>query len=128
MAGAAEIARQAYEAARRGDRQALRELVAEDATWEPAGRGDWHPCRDGGQIVETLLWRAAAANRLHPGETTELGNLAFLRLHGRRLDRLGARGLVPKLFQIVEVRDGKIVRMSDYARRDEALTAAGVRP
>jgi hypothetical protein len=45
-----------------------------------------------------------------------------------RLARLGARGFWPKLFQIVEIKDGKIVRMQDYGRREEALAAAGLKP
>jgi hypothetical protein len=45
-----------------------------------------------------------------------------------RLHRLGAKGFRPRLFQIVEVRNGKIVRMQDYAGREEALIAAGLQP
>ena len=47
-------------------------------------------------------------------------------MKGKRLDRIGAKGFIPTLFQIVEVRDGKIVRMQDYAKRGAAMTAAGL--
>jgi len=30
------------------------------------------------------------------------------------------------LFQVIEIRDGKIVRMRDFTRRDEALEEAGL--
>ncbi len=127
MGRTAEVVQQAYELARRGDHQALRELIAEDATWHPAREGAWNPCRDRGQIVQTLVWRAASANRLRPGETIELGDRVLIRLRGRRLERLGAKGFIPKLFQIVVVRNGKIVSMRDYPRREDALAAAGLK-
>lgn len=116
---------EAYELARRGDHRTLRARLADDATWHPAREGAWNPCRDADQIVRTLLWRATA-NGLRPGETIDLGDRVLVRLRGRRLDRLGGRGLVPKLFQIVVLRDGKIVSLRDYARREEALAAAGL--
>jgi len=123
-----EIVQEAYGLARRGDHKQLRELIADDATWHPAREGAWYPCRDGDMIVRTLLWRSGMANRLRPAETIELGNRVLIGLRGARLHRLGAKGFMPKLFQIVEVRDGKIVRMQDYPRREEALVAAGLQP
>jgi ketosteroid isomerase-like protein len=121
-----EVVQQAYELARRGDHAALRALIADDATWQPARAGVWNPCRDGDEIVRTLVWRAASANRMRPGETIELGDRVLIQLRGRRLERLGAKGFVPRLFQIVVVREGRIVGMHDYARREEAMAAAGL--
>ena len=72
-----------------------------------------------------MRWRAEA-NRLRPGETIALGDRVLVQLRGRRLARLGAKGLVPKLFQIVVVREGKIAAIQDYGRRDEAYAAAGL--
>ena len=76
--------------------------------------------------MRTLLWRCGPANRFRPGETIELGDSVVLQLRGTRMGRLGARGFRGKLFQIVEVRGGKIVRMQDYPGREEALAAAGL--
>ncbi len=126
MSRTLDVVEEAYALARRGDHKKLRELVADDATWRPAREGAWNPCRDGETIVKTLMWRAGAANRLRPGETIELGDRVLIKLRGRRLERLGAKGFVPKLFQIVVVRDGKIVSMQDYPRREEAYAAAGL--
>ncbi len=120
------LVQEAYELARRADHRELRTRIADDATWQPAREGAWNPCRNAEQIVRTLVWRASA-NKLRPAETFELGDRVLLRLHGRRLDRLGGRGFVPKLFQIVVVRDGKIVSLRDYAKRDEAFAAAGLK-
>jgi ketosteroid isomerase-like protein len=74
------------------------------------------------------VWRAGPANRLRPGETIELGNSVLLEVRGKRLRRLGAKGFRGNLFQIVEVRGGKIVRMQDYPGREEGLAAAGLQP
>jgi ketosteroid isomerase-like protein len=121
-----ETVQEAYALARKSDHRALRRLIADDATWHPAREGAWNPCRDGDMIVRTMLWRAGMANRLRPGETIELGSQVLVRVRGVRLRRLGVPGFRPALFQIVEVRDGKIVRMQDYPDRDEALAAAGL--
>ena len=128
MSSTLEIVQQAYGFARRGDRRKLRELIADDATWDPPAEGAWNPCRDGDTVMQTLLWRSGSANKLRPGDPIELGNRVVIKLRGKRLDRLGAKGFIPSLFQVVEVRDGKIVRMQDYPRRDAAMAAAGLIP
>jgi ketosteroid isomerase-like protein len=128
MSEAGEIVREAYQLARKGDHRQLRTMIADDATWHPAREGAWNPCRDGEWIVRTMLWRAGPANRLRPGQTIELGNSVLLEVRGKRLRRLGARGFRGNLFQIVEVRGGKIVRMQDYPGREEGLAAAGLQP
>ena len=109
MSTTLEIVQQAYDLARRGDHRSLRELIADDASWHPAKEGVWNPCRDADTIVRTLLWRSGTANKLKPGEAIELGDRVVIQLRGKRLDRLGGRGFVPRLFQLVEVRNGKIV-------------------
>lgn len=127
MSTTREIVERAYGLAKLGDHRHLRELIADDATWLPAREGAWNPCRDGDMVVQTLMWRAGRANKLRPGETIEVGDRVLVQLRGKRLERLGAKGFVPKLFQVVEVRNDKIVRMQDYPRRDAALVAAGLK-
>src|SRR5581483_5119969 len=105
-----------------------RQLIADDATWEPAKEGAWNPCPDADWIVRTLLWRCGPANRFRPSEPIELGENVLIKLRGTRMRRLGARGFRGNLFQIVEVRGGKIARMQDYPGREEALAAAGLQP
>ena len=128
MSGTNAVVEEAYRLARRGDHRQLRKLIADDATWHPAREGAWNPCRDADMIVRTLLWRSGMANRLRPAETIELGDRAVVQLRGVRLRRLGGKGFRPRLFQIVEVRGGQIVRMQDYPGREEALLAAGLQP
>ncbi len=121
-----ETVQEAYALAKRADHRRLRELIADDATWHPAREGAWNPCREADMIVRTLLWRAGMANRLKPVEAIELGNEVLVELRGVRLRRFGVKGFRARLFQIIEVRDGKIVRMQDYPSRDEAAAAAGL--
>lgn len=121
-----DAVRELYQLARRAKHQELRTRLHDDATWSPAREGAWAPCTNADQIVQTLLWRAEA-NRLHPGEMIDLGDRVLLQLRGKRLERLGAKGFVPKLFQIVVIRDGKVASLSDYPRREDALAAAGLK-
>jgi ketosteroid isomerase-like protein len=115
-----------YQLARKADHRTLREWLHDDATWHPAREGAWKPCENADEVVRTLLWRAEA-NRLRPGEMIELGDRILVQLRGRRLERLGAKGFIPRLFQIVQLREGKIVSIRDYGRREEAHAAAGLR-
>ena len=128
MSEALDTVRQAYDLARRSDHRKLRALVADDATWHPAREGAWNPCRDGDMIVRTMVWRSGPANRLRPGMTIELGDRVLIELRGKRQRRLGAKSFRGNLFQIVQVRGGKIVQMQDYPGREEGLAAAGLQP
>ena len=123
-----ELVHEVYGLAKRGDHRKVRALIADDATWLPAREGAWNPCHDADSVVKTLLWRAGGANKMRPGKAIELGDRVVIQLNGKRLDRLGGKGFIPKLFQIVEVRDGKIVRMQDYPRREAAMSGAGLTP
>jgi ketosteroid isomerase-like protein len=114
-----------FRLARRADHRSLRSRLEDDVTWYPAHEGAWKPCTSADEVVRTLLWRAEA-NRLRPGEMIDLGDRVLVQLRGRRLERLGAKGFVPRLFQIVVLRQGKVVSIRDYGRRTDALAAAGI--
>ncbi len=117
--------RTVYDLARRANHRALREHLLDDVTGQPARGGLWNPCRDAEQVVRTMLWRAEA-NRLRPGEMIDLGDRVFVQLRGRRLERLGAKAFVPRPFQVVVVRGGKVASIRDFGKRDEALAEAGI--
>jgi ketosteroid isomerase-like protein len=116
-----------FQLARRADHRTLRNRLHDDAVWEPAETGKWNPCHSADEVVRTLLWRADA-NRLRPGEMIDLGDRVFVQLRGKRLERLGAKGFIPRLFQIIVLREGKVVSIHDYGRRSDALAAAGLKP
>jgi ketosteroid isomerase-like protein len=116
-----------FRLARRADHRAVRLRLHDEVTWHPAYEGAWKPCESADEVVRTLLWRTDA-NRLRPSDVIDLGDRVLVQLRGRRLERLGAKGVFPRLFQIVVLRDGKIVSIRDYGRREEALAAAGLKP
>ena len=124
-AGNVEAVREMYNLALRGKHEELRTKLDADVRWDPAIEGGWNPCVNVDQVVRTLVWRCGA-NRMRPGEMVDVGDRVFLQLRGRRLYRLGAKGFVPRLFQVVVLRNGKVVSINDYNRREEALTAAGI--
>jgi ketosteroid isomerase-like protein len=126
MSAARDLVEEAYALAKKSRHRELRQLIADDATWEPTAKRKWKACENADEIVRALLWRAGKANNMRPGETIELGKYVVMRIRGRRLERLGAKGFwAPKIFQVVEVKDGKIVRMHDYGSMQEALAATG---
>jgi ketosteroid isomerase-like protein len=120
-----ETVHEVFKLARRADHRTLRTRLHDNVTWEPASTAKWKACGDADEVVRTLLWRAEA-NRLRPGQTIDLGDRVLVQLRGRRLERLGAKGFVPRLFQIVIVREGKVAAIRDYGRREEAYAAAGL--
>ena len=124
--GNVDAVREVYDLARRANHRELRTKLHDDVTWHPAREGGWKPCATADEVVRTLLWRAEA-NRMRPGEMIDLGDRVLIQLRGKRLERLGAKGFVPRLFQIIVVRDGKVVSIRDFARREDALGAAGLK-
>jgi hypothetical protein len=115
-----------YELARRTNHSQLRTRLHDDVTWHPAREGAWKPCENADEVVRTLLWRADA-NRLRPGEVINVGDRVLVQLRGKRLERLGASGFIPRLFQVIVLREGKVVSIRDYSRRNDALVAAGLK-
>jgi ketosteroid isomerase-like protein len=125
MADNAAAVREMYELARRAKHVELRTRLRDDVTWHPAREGGWKPCTNADEVVRTLVWRADA-NRMRPGEMINVGDRVIVQLRGRRLDRLGAKGFVPRLFQVIVLRDGKIASIRDHPKREAALADAGL--
>jgi ketosteroid isomerase-like protein len=126
MADNLAAVREIYELARRTKHEELRTKLHDDVTWHPAREGAWKPCENAEEVVRTLLWRADA-NRMCPGEMVNVGDRVLVQLRGRRLDRLGAKGFIPRLFQVIVVRDGKIASIRDHSKRESALADAGIK-
>jgi ketosteroid isomerase-like protein len=126
MAGNSAAVREVYELARRANHAELRKRLHDDVTWQPAREGAWKPCTSADEVVSTLLWRANA-NRLRPGELIDVGDRVLVQLRGKRLERLGAKGFIPRLFQVIVVREGKVASIRDFPRREEALEAVGLK-
>ena len=124
-----EIVQEAYRLARASDHRELRKLLADDAAWYPAREDAWHACPDPDAIVRTLLWRAGAATACGRPIRSSSATVVLIRLSGMRLARLGAKRRLQA--EAVPDRRGpqrEDRRMQDYAGRDEALAAAGLKP
>lgn len=126
MADNLAAVREVYDLARKANHVELRGRLHDDITWHPAREGAWKPCSNAEEVVRTLLWRADA-NRLRPGEMINVGDRVLVQVRGRRLERLGAKGIVPRLFQVIVVREGKVASIRDYPRREDALAAVGLK-
>jgi len=127
LAKSTETVQEVYDLARKGKRDALRELLHDDVTWYPAREGGWKPCTDADEVLRTLMWRAGV-NRMRPSGFIDLGDRIVLQVRGRAVQRLGARGLwFPALFQIVSLREGKVASIQYYPNRATACAAAGLK-
>jgi ketosteroid isomerase-like protein len=118
--------RQVYDLARRSKHAELRLLLQDDVEWHPAREGGWRPCTNADEVVRTLLWRAGIL-KMRPADIIDLGDRVLVQLRGRGLARLGAKGFVAHLFQIIELRGGKVASIQDYSRRSDAYAAAGLK-
>lgn len=121
-----DTVKEAYRLARRGNPQDLLELLDPDVTWAGVDGVRWKPCENADEVVKTLFWRATM-HRFRAAEAIDLGDTVVVGLRGTRLGRLGAPWWAFKLFQVVTVRGGRIVGIRDYARRGDALAAAGLK-
>ena len=122
-----ERVREVYDLARRAKHEELRRHLADDVDWQPAREGLWKPCTNVDEVVKTLLWRAGM-NKMRPFDFIDLGDRVVFQLRGRGIGRLGAKGgLFPRLFQIMVLRDGRVVSIHDYSGRAAALAAAGLK-
>ena len=120
--GARDLRARPARQARRGAR-----LLHDDVSWHPAREGAWKPCVDADEVAADAAV-ACGHEQVPPGRHRSTSATASLvQLRGRGIDRLGAKGLFPRLFQIVVFRDGKVASIQDYPRREDAFAAAGLK-
>ena len=117
-----ELVRSSLDAFVRGDWDELSRALDPGAEWlshEPSNAN----CHDREMVLATL------AERRRKGATAELhavvteGELVFVEVSGPGVEGWGGRACM-----VVSVRDGRIVRMQDYASRAAARAAAGLPP
>jgi ketosteroid isomerase-like protein len=122
-----DTVREVYDLARRARRDELRLRLSDDVSWQPAREGLWKACSNADEVIKTLLWRAGM-NKMRPFDFIDLGDRVVYQLRGRGIGRLGARGgLFPRLFQIMVLRDGRVVSIHDYSSRADAHAAVGLK-
>jgi ketosteroid isomerase-like protein len=131
---AEEIVRKAHEAVRRGDREAFVACWAEECEYRPALErdieGDENVFR--GHDGIRLWWQGMSeAWSDFSTEVLEIRDAGYdrvlvsvlLRARGRRSDAT----IETPFFQLVTIRDGRVVASRDFSDRKQALNAAGLR-
>ncbi len=124
-----EVARRAFEAAERSDREALFALLKPGVEWQMIGLlGDRQPVYRGRE--EIWAYVCALHERFEDFgaellDVDEVGDqvVGRVRVHGRPHDEE-----IELMFStVMRVRDGRIVRADNYEDHDEALTDAELR-
>ncbi|HWC87842.1 MAG TPA: nuclear transport factor 2 family protein [Solirubrobacteraceae bacterium] len=117
-----ERARRGYEAARRGDLEAIRELLAPDVKWHGGDPSDPEACRNRGEAIEFMR----QARRRGPGELVDVieGVDDKVVLIIRRPPEGGEKAALSA--NLTTFRDGRAVEMVHYPDVADALAAAGV--
>lgn len=120
----AERWRRAYEAVvERGDLSVFEEMFDPQVEWR--AWNDEGNCHNRDEAMKTIRAAIDAGVRLEMPEFIGTGDKFVLIPRPEELPPFfppSAEGL----FQVVEMRDEKIIRMRDFTRRDQALAAAGL--
>jgi limonene-1,2-epoxide hydrolase len=113
------------DAMRRNDLDAVKLWLDPDVTWR--GVRDAAICHNREEVLEML--QGSLEGRLGADAAELIGGdgCAVLGAKVPGLAEIGDVDVRGQLFNVFRVRCGRIVAVEDYARRDEALTAAGVR-
>jgi ketosteroid isomerase-like protein len=128
--GNEELVRNAYEAYASGDVATMLRFVDPDLEWtylDPAFEDPEPQVCHGTQELRVALQRQARRglkSRLE--EVHANGDLVMVALHTPGLDELRARKADDRNYDVLTVRDGRIVAMRACKNRGEALQLAGV--
>ncbi|MBV8948284.1 MAG: nuclear transport factor 2 family protein [Solirubrobacterales bacterium] len=117
----ADLARRGYEAARRGDLDAVREFLDPDVRWHAGDPTAEYTCHNREQALAFM--RAARVRR-------SIGELVELVEAGDRvvviMRRTGEDGEPELVANVTTFRAGKAIEMVHYPDPDDALAAVGI--
>jgi hypothetical protein len=86
-------------------------------------REEW-VCHGREEVLDTFRWGLEQRREIDALEFTRAGEQVVL---GARGPSIGpAEEPLGQIFNVFTLRDGRILRIEDYRRRGEALTAAGI--
>jgi limonene-1,2-epoxide hydrolase len=112
------------DALRRGDPEAVKELLAPDVVWQ--GVPDDAECRSRDEVIDMLRTRLAdGLPHAHALELVATEDTVVLGVRAPDLREIGDERLPGQLFNVFFLRDGRIAAIQDHAIRGEALRAAG---
>lgn len=123
----AEVARKVRSALDASDLDAFAELLDPDVYWGPPG-DDRSGCHNRSEVID---WYGRARGRGMRGRVVELvagegAVLVGIAVRGTPAAR--DRGGQLLRWQVLKLRDGKVVEIRGYERRDEAAASAKVAP
>jgi len=113
-----------FGALRGGNFDAAAALLDHDVTWQGL-REDW-VCQGREEVIETFRWGLEQRREVDALEFTRGVDQVVLGARGQSISEVDGEPLGGQIFNVFTLRDGRIVRIVDYRRRGDALTAAGV--
>ena len=120
-----DLLRAAYQRAGRDGVDAVVDLLDPQVVWLAAQPGPWD-CQDREQVVETFRRQYDLGVRADFGGPVEVGDKVILDVRPYRRDEQGNKTDEQRLWQVLTMRDGKIIRIQDYSDQATALQAAGL--
>src|SRR5512133_4310031 len=114
-----------YQRAGRDGVDAVADLLDPQVVWLAAQPGPWD-CQDREQVVESFRRQYVLGVRADFGEPVEVGDKVILDVRPYRRDEQGNKTDEQRLWQVLTMRDGKIIRIQDYPDQATALQAAGL--
>ena len=117
-----ELARRGYEAVRRGDIDAIRELFDPDVKWHGGDPNAEGACRNRDQVL-AFMRQARTRNRSmgEPVDMIDAGDKIIVIMR-----RTGEDGEPEEVANLTTFRDGKVTEMVHYPNPDDARAAAGL--
>jgi len=106
------------------DFDAAASLLDPNVTWQGL-RDEW-VCHGREEVLETFRMGLEQRREIDALEFTRGGEQVVLGARGSSITEVGGESIGGQIFNVFTLRDGRIVRIDDYRRRGEALTAAGV--
>jgi len=119
-----EVLLAAYQRAGQDGVDAVVDLLDPDVEWIAVEPGRWD-CHDREQVLETFRHQYDHGVRADFGQPIEAGDKIILDVRPYRRDEHGKQ-TGERLWQVLTMRDGKIVRIQDYIDQAAARQAAGL--
>jgi hypothetical protein len=111
------------DALRRHDLDAVERRMAPDVFWQ--GIREDLVCADREEAMELLREQQREEHGVEALELVATEEKVMLGVRSTQLQEIGGVPLGGQIFQVFTLREGVIVRVDEYQRRSEALTAAG---
>jgi len=125
-----DLVRRAYEAYAAGDVRTMMQFVDADLEWtylDPAFEDpDPQVCHGTQELRVALQRQARRGLKSRLEEVHANGDRVMVSVHTPGLDALRARKADDRNYEVVTVRDGRIVAMRACRTREEAMSAAGL--